>query len=207
ASLLSSTIASTSSTAPATPSTPSLLFSASDPPQVQDEQARRIREIDGTLIVWALQTRIFAELEVLQEAASNGNAAMEETRKNVVRIVLELLMLRTDENLHPNEQEQQRFSTGDGEGQLVAWAVSTIGAWCREKDASRWRGALDAVVNGVVTDGQWTNILRVTSAIANVLPDETRKSIIIALLPTLHDVSTIYLLSFVTHRPTTAPRE
>ncbi|ESK89667.1 unc-80-like protein [Moniliophthora roreri MCA 2997] len=185
-SLLSSTVVSTSPAVQAAPSTPSLLFSASDP-RALDEQARQIREIDGTLIVWALQTRVFTELETLQEAASNGNATMEKTKKNVVRIVLELLMLRTDEKLNPNEQEQQRFSTGDGEGQLVAWAVSTIGAWCREKDTLRWRGALDAVVNSIVTDGQWTNVLRVTSAIVSVLPEEIRKSILMTLLPILHD--------------------
>lgn len=113
-----------------------------------DYQSRQLREVDGTLVIWALQTRVLPELDILLEAAS-GATVISETRKDVVRIVLDLLMSRLTSDSRSGEEES-RFSTGDGIGQLVSWSVSMIGGWCREDDRSHWKTTFYNVLRAVV---------------------------------------------------------
>ncbi|KAJ8082803.1 hypothetical protein PM082_008659 [Marasmius tenuissimus] len=146
------------------------------------EESRQLREVDGTLVIWALQTRVLPELDALQNAALGGTSG-EEARRNVVKIVLELLMSRPTEVV----ANGSRFSAGDGIGQLVSWSVSMIGGWCREKDGSQWKGSFEKVLQDIVNDGQWSNILQVVRTVTEVLPDDLRTLVLVVMLPLLQE--------------------
>ncbi|KAF9269701.1 hypothetical protein L218DRAFT_284445 [Marasmius fiardii PR-910] len=171
--------------ATATVSTPSSGSSVSLSTLV-DHHARQLREVDGTLVIWALQTRVLPELDVLQEAASGSTTVLSDARKDVVRIVLDLLMTRTTSGSQLGD-EGERFSTGDGIGQLVSWSVSMIGGWCCESDGSPWRITFQQVLCAVVQDDQWRNVLRLTRAVVEVLPDDMRKFVLKTMLPAFQD--------------------
>ncbi|KAL0573630.1 hypothetical protein V5O48_008326 [Marasmius crinis-equi] len=159
---------------------PSPITPSSSHTQQSFEDSRQLREVDGTLVIWALQTRVLPELDAL-EAAPSGGTGVEEARRNVVRIVLELLMSRQESGLGA------RFSTGDGIGQLVSWSTSMIGGWCREKDGARWKGSFEKVMHDIVNSSQWPYILQVVRAVIEVLSDDVRMLVLMIMLPLLQE--------------------
>ncbi|KAG7095353.1 hypothetical protein E1B28_006112 [Marasmius oreades] len=165
---------------------PLILSSSSSGPPIDllvDDQARELREVDGTLVIWTLQTRVLPELDDLQETASGGTV-IEAIRKDIVKVVLELLMSRTTSDRSLGGEEG-RFSTGDGIGQLVSWSISMIGGWCRENNRLHWKTTFQQVLRAV--EDQWRKILRITRAIIEVLPDEIRKLVLTIMLPVFQD--------------------
>ncbi|KAF7316109.1 RRM domain-containing protein [Mycena indigotica] len=96
-------------------------------------------------------------------------SAVDETRRNVVAIGLELL--------HP----------GAGARELGLWAMTVLSEWYRDTDGKRtnWKTSIDEAVQRVISEGQWPVILSVLSALLDGLPEDVRKPLIVVLLPTL----------------------
>ncbi|KAJ7741945.1 hypothetical protein DFH07DRAFT_980971 [Mycena maculata] len=118
------------------------------------------RATDAELIVHFTQTRVVPEL-----AAMHGGAL--DVRRNVVGIALELLV--------PGAPRE-----------LSLWAMTLLAQWYRNAN-TEWKTSIDGAVQRSVAESAWPAALTVLSVLLVSLPEDVRKPLIGAVLPTLAD--------------------
>ncbi|KAJ7060983.1 hypothetical protein C8F01DRAFT_1058277 [Mycena amicta] len=142
-------------------------------------------------IVHFVQTRVVPELAAIRQdsiismkrtvtsdsttstsrlaAGADNGSAVDEARRNVVGIGLELL--------HP----------GAGARELALWAMTVLSEWYRDTEGKKngWKTSIDEAVQRVISESPWPAVLSVLSALLDGLPEDVRKPLVAAVLPTL----------------------
>ncbi|KAK7051035.1 hypothetical protein VNI00_005147 [Paramarasmius palmivorus] len=135
-----------------------------------------LRRVDGTLVIWAFQTRVFPEL---------ASVSSQEVKKDVVRVVIELFM-----------------GAEQGDSEITPWVQSTLGDWCNS--TGEWKESVESVVRDIVTDEPWDAVIRLLVAITNNT-NNNAAVLVGTILPSLFDVRPS-LLSIPSTNTSTAPR-
>ncbi|TFY56273.1 hypothetical protein EVJ58_g7743, partial [Rhodofomes roseus] len=112
----------------------------------------------------AVISRVF-HTRVLPEIHSIRNKDAGQTRHTVIRFALDLACT-------PSNPDREAFFT-----QLSAW----LG------DKQDWNIAVEETINELITNAEWTTILRLLPGVANVFPEELRSRTVTLILPLLHD--------------------
>ncbi|KAJ7070205.1 hypothetical protein C8F01DRAFT_1246337 [Mycena amicta] len=132
-------------------------------------------------IVHFVQTRVVPELAAIRQdsilsmkrtvtsdsttstsrlaAGADNGSAVDEARRNVVGIGLELL--------HP----------GAGARELALWAMTVLSEWYRDTEGKKngWKTSIDEAVQRVISESPWPAVLSVLSALLDGLPEDVRK--------------------------------
>ncbi|KAF9485001.1 hypothetical protein BDN70DRAFT_848598 [Pholiota conissans] len=117
-------------------------------------------------IVSVLQTRVIPEAEALDRDTELPNNLVLDTRKNVVRIFLELIRLDAD--------------------QIIQWATNMLCRWYSSEEGSPWKMALEQSISLVIST-DWTATICILSALLKYLPDNVKKPIFSSICPVLND--------------------
>ncbi|KAF5344076.1 hypothetical protein D9758_008878 [Tetrapyrgos nigripes] len=124
---------------------------STSPSQNRNRNSRSVK--DATLVVQALQTRVLPELESIElnssgDGGRGGADGIEEAKRNVIKLVLEVGMIgwassstwSTAEEDVFNEDMNKRWARGNKEAvTLQQWASGIICGWFREGGKGRWK--------------------------------------------------------------------
>ncbi|KAF8965019.1 hypothetical protein BDZ97DRAFT_1813196 [Flammula alnicola] len=144
-------------------------------------------------IVDILQNRIIPEAEALDNNTGLDDKIVLETRKLVVRVLLELICLdldvgspMTDVFGGTSPRAFEGFGSGDGLNKLVKWATGTLSQWYRAGSNLPWKAVLEKTVNHVVS-GDWSTSIGVLSALLKYVPEDVKKPMFSSIVPILND--------------------
>ncbi|KAF7319126.1 hypothetical protein HMN09_00249000 [Mycena chlorophos] len=102
-------------------------------------------------------------------AAAESSSAVDEARRNVIGIGLELL------------------NPGAGARELGLWAMTVLSEWYRNA-AIKWKTSIDEAVQRVIAESPWPAVFTVLSTLLDGLPEDVRKLLVGVFLPTLTQV-------------------
>ncbi|KAF9062414.1 hypothetical protein BDP27DRAFT_1368816, partial [Rhodocollybia butyracea] len=113
---------------------------------------------DASLIVRALQSRVFPELR------SITSPTIEDVKQNVVLIALNLISLDAKD--------------------LLDWSISTIVEWYRQMPD--WKVCFEKSLTSLITVNPWVNILKILPPLVRLLPEDIRRPLTPIILSTLN---------------------